>query len=267
MVFSRGQAQNGNLLKMGGASFFIHLAMVVLFSLNPFPTIIKTQRTPYTVTFMPIPVQEPVIQKPSPPPVVKEEKPKPVVKEEKPKPIEKPKIEKPKKEDIVEKVKKPQKEKVELKHLQEALEEIRKKAAIDEIRERVARREKLEERIAPLAPPAPIVSSSKASVRKESSKESRLNEYYSLIWSKIKEEWTIPENLLREKEMVDIETVIVIIIGRDGKIQKSWFEKKSGYAIYDQSAMRALVKAEPFPPIPKELNEKTLEIGIRFFPD
>lgn len=259
MVFSRGQAQNGNLLKMGGASFFIHLAMVVLFSLNPFPTIIKTQRTPYTVTFMPIPVQEPVIQKPSPPPVVKEEKPKP---------IEKPKIEKPKKEDIVEKVKKPQKEKVELKHLQEALEEIRKKAAIDEIRKRVARREKLEERkaperIAPVSPPAPIVSPSKASVRKES----RLNEYYSLIWSKIKEEWTIPENLLREKEMVDIETVIVIIIGRDGKIQKSWFEKKSGNAIYDQSAMRALMKAEPFPPIPKELNEKTLEVGIRFFPD
>jgi outer membrane biosynthesis protein TonB len=32
-------------------------------------------------------------------------------------------------------------------------------------------------------------------------------------------------------------------------------------------AMRAIKKAEPLPPIPKELGEDTLEIGIRFFPD
>ena len=110
-------------------------------------------------------------------------------------------------------------------------------------------------------PPVPMISSPKTSP----SMESKLNEYYSMIWAKIKEAWTIPENLL--KEMVDLETVIVIIIERDGKIQKSWFEKKSGNALYDHMAMRAIKKAEPLPPIPKEFNEKTLEIGIRFFPD
>jgi hypothetical protein len=31
--------------------------------------------------------------------------------------------------------------------------------------------------------------------------------------------------------------------------------------------MRALKKAEPLPPIPKELSEDKLEVGIRFFPD
>jgi len=252
MVFSRRQAQNGNLLKMGGASFFIHVAMVAFFSLNPWPTIIKARPTAYTVTLMPIPIQEPEIQKPSLPPVVKE-----VI----PKPIEKPKIEKPKKDDIVEKVKKPHKEKVELKHLQEAIEEIRKKVALDEIQKRVARREKTEERTPVVSPPVPTISSAKTSP----SMESKLNEYYSMIWAKIKEAWTIPENLL--KEMVDLETIIVIIIEGDGKIQKSWFEKKSGNALYDHMAMRAIKKAEPLPPIPKEFNEKTLEIGIRFFPD
>ena len=95
--------------------------------------------------------------------------------------------------------------------------------------------------------------------------ESKLNDYYSLIWTKIKGAWTIPENLL--KVTVDLETIIVVIIERDGKIQKCWFEKKSGNAVYDQSAMRAIKKAEPLPPIPKELGENTLEIGIRFFPD
>jgi len=240
------------LLKMGGVSLLLHIALVILLSLNPWPTIIKVRPTAYTVTLMPISIQEPEIQKPIPPPAVKEEIPKP---------IEKPKIEKPKKDDIVEKVKKTHKEKVELKHLQEAIEEIRKKIALDEIQKRVARREKTEERAAVVSPPVPMISSPKT----PPSMESKLNEYYSMIWAKIKEAWTIPENLL--KEMVDLETVIVIIIERDGKIQKSWFEKKSGNALYDQMAMRAIKKAEPLPPIPKEFNEKTLEIGIRFFPD
>jgi len=47
-----------------------------------------------------------------------------------------------------------------------------------------------------------------------------LNEYYSLLWARIKR-MDHPENLL--KEMVDFETIIVVIIERDGRIQKSWF--------------------------------------------
>jgi len=235
------------LLKMSGVSLLLHIALVAFLSLNPWPTIIKVQPTAYTVTLMPISIQEPEIPKPSPQPVVKEKVPKP--------------IEKPKKDDIIERVKKPQKQKMELKQLQEAIEEIRKKVALDEIQKRVERREKAEERVAAVSPPVPMVSSPKTSP----SKESKLNEYYSMIWAKIKEAWTIPENLL--KEMVDLETVIVIIIERDGKIQKCWFEKKSGNNLYDQMAMRAIKKAAPLPPIPKEIKENTLEIGIRFFPD
>jgi TonB family protein len=77
--------------------------------------------------------------------------------------------------------------------------------------------------------------------------------------------WTIPENLL--KEMAALETVVVITINRDGKIKEMWVEKRSGNALYDQMAIRAIKKAEPLPPIPKELGENTLEIGIRFLPD
>ena len=95
--------------------------------------------------------------------------------------------------------------------------------------------------------------------------KSKLNEYYNIVWTKIKGEWTMPENHLRG--MVDSETVIVIKIERNGKIQKTWFEKKSGNDFYDQMAMQAIYKAEPFPPIPGGIEEDTLEIGIRFFPD
>ena len=232
------------LLKMVAVSLAIHIAIVVFLNLNPWPMIIKVPPTAYTVTLMPVSIPEPEIPKTPLPPVPKEEKIKPV---EKVKPIEK-----PKKDDIVEKVKKPPKES--LKRLQEALEEIRKKATLDEIRKRVARKEREEER-------STAIPSAKTSLEMES----KLNEYYSLVWAKIKGAWTIPENLL--KEMVDLETIIVLIIEPNGKVQKIWFEKKSGNALYDQSAMRAIKKAEPLPPIPKEWSDDTLEIGIRFFPD
>jgi len=246
------QPDRGGLLRMGGVSLVCHIAMVLLLSLNPWPTIVKARPEAYTVTLMPISLPEP--EKTSSLPVVKAESPKPV--------------EKPQKDDIVEKVKKNphkteriEKEKVSLKHLQEAIEEIRKKAAIDEIRKRVARREKVEERpIVALINP-PLNSFSKL----PSELESRLNEYYGMIWAKIKEAWTIPENSL--KEMANLETVVVITIDRDGKIKKMWFEKKSNNAFYDQMAMRAIKKAEPLPPIPRDFGENTLEIGIRFLPE
>jgi len=155
------------LIKMGGISLVIHIASVVFLNLNPWPTIIKVRPPAYTVTFMPLSLREPEVLKATVPPP----------KEEISKPVEKVKpIEKPKKEHIVEKVKKTQKEKESNKRLQEAL---------DEIRKRVARKEREEDRSA-------TISSAKTSLEMES----KLNDYYSLVWAKIKGMWTIPENLL-----------------------------------------------------------------------
>jgi len=242
-----------DLLRMGGVSLAFHIVLVILLSLSPWSLIIKAQPAAYTVTLVPVSVPKPETQIKEPLPTPKEPSPKPI---EKMKPITE-----PKKDDIVEKVKKPSKKvekpeekKADLKHLQEALEEIQK---------RVARRQKVEER-PPVAPSDVLVTSSnKTSLELDS----KLNQYYSMIWTKIKKAWTIPENLLKEKERVDLETIIVVIIERDGKIQKYWFEKKSGNDLYDQMAVRAIKKAEPLPPVPNELSENTLEVGIRFFPD
>jgi len=238
-----------------------HFALVLLLSLNPWPNLIKVRPAAYTVTLMPVYIPEPEIPPPAAPPVPREEKIKPV---EKVKPIEK-----PKKDDIVEKVKKPVKKaeeppemkKESLDRLHDALEEIRKKAALDEIQKRVSKRE-----VTPAPPPSsPMISPVAPPPISPSLRESKRNEYYGLIWAKIKQSWTIPEHLLKER--VDLETIIIIIIERDGKVRKSWFEKKSVNALYDQMAMRAIIKAEPLPPIPKELDQESLEIGIRFTPD
>jgi outer membrane biosynthesis protein TonB len=251
----RRRPDTEDLLRMGAISLGLHILLVIFLSLNPWPVLLKAKPMAYTVTLVPVSIPEPETRfKQLPSPEIKEKKEKP--------------IKKPKKDDIVEKVKKspkkvekPEEKKADLKRLHEALEELRKKIAMDEIQKRVARREKVEERPTPTPPPVPVVSATKSSAQVET----KLSQYYSVIWAKIKKAWTIPENLLKER--VDLETVIIVIIESDGKIKRTWFEKKSGDDLYDQMAMRAIIKAEPLPPIPKELGEDTLEIGIRFFPD
>lgn len=92
----------------------------------------------------------------------------------------------------------------------------------------------------------------------------RLKKYYHSVWQRVQEEWILPPSLLEEIE--NPETVIVIKVQRDGSILESWFEEKSGSIIYDESAMRAIKKADPLPPLPEELEEDVLELGIRFNP-
>ncbi len=200
-----------------------------------------------------------------------------------------------KKEEKAEKGEKLEKGKGTRKSLQEALEDIHREVALEKIKKRIARRERLEkgqreESSTIQLSQGPIVSGPRIGTGSGSGMgtgpgsggfstgglpggspggssvlEAKLNDYYSLIWAKIKKEWTLPENLPKGK--IDLEAVIVVIIEKDGKLQKSWFEKKSGNALYDQMAMRAIKKAEPFPPIPKEFSDETFEIGIRFHPD
>jgi len=185
------------------------------------------------------------------------------------------------------------------KHLQEALDEINKKAALDRIQKRIALREKsergtTEESGATRSSQEPGTSSPGTGAGSgsgtgtgsgsfgsptggspwgslsggSSEYNSKLGDYYSMIWAKIKKEWALPGDL--PKGRTNLETIIVVVIDRSGKIQKSWFEKKSGNAQYDQSAMRAIKKADPLPAIPRELSDEPFTsdgIGIRFYPE
>jgi len=129
-------------------------------------------------------------------------------------------------------------------------------SALDKLRKKVETEEKpvVTEKVAEIAPKP-----SRAVI------DMRLRAYYNSIWRRIKGEWILPPSLLEGSE--DWETVIVIKLRRDGGIVESWFEKKSGIPMYDESAMRAIKKANPLPPFPQELDEDFLEIGIRFHPE
>lgn len=284
------------LLKAGIFSLLLHMTLVAILTFGLRPTMTNMELSVYRVTIRPFsphgngtPLGSSTPGSPGlpggSPASLPDEKLKPVGNQKGSEKVGK-RVEKSERGEKLEK------EKGSRKALQDALEDIRKKAALEEIQKRVARREKLEK--GPIEG-SPTTHPSKGSAVSgagtgtglgtgsgslgsptggspwgspfggSSVLESKLNDYYNMIEAKIKKEWTLPGDLPKGK--TDLETIIVFVIERDGKIQKSWFEKKSGNALYDQSAMRAIKKAEPLPPIPKEFSDNTFEFGIRFHPD
>ena len=295
-------AHTRRLMKTGFFSLFLHIVLAIILILSSRSTMTKVGPSVYRVTirsFSPqgdgTPLGSPV---PGPPGRTAElpasppgEKLKPGLNQkatEKAEAIKSRQKKAEKKVETVEKGWSSEKRKRSLKSLEEAIEDIDKKAALEDIQKKVARRDKLP-RLSqgptasgsgsgtgtgtgtgsgtgsgPVGSPSggsPWGSSSGGS----SALESKLSDYYSSIWAKIKKEWTLPGDLPKGK--TNLETIIVVIVERDGKVQKSWFEKRSGNAHYDQMAMRAIKKAEPLPPIPKEFSDETFEIGIRFYPE
>lgn len=87
--------------------------------------------------------------------------------------------------------------------------------------------------------------------------------YYALIWSRIKGLWSLPHGILPRE---NIEVVIHVQILRDGTVVDAGFEKRSGNRHFDESALRAVKKASPFPSLPEGLRDSSIEVGIRFHP-
>lgn len=88
--------------------------------------------------------------------------------------------------------------------------------------------------------------------------------YYNLIWQRIRSVWVLPEEALRGKK--NLETIIGLRIGQGGQIEEIYFEKKSGNPYLDESCLRAIKKASPFPPLPPGIEGEKLDLGVRFTP-
>lgn len=79
--------------------------------------------------------------------------------------------------------------------------------------------------------------------------------YYAKIGNHIWQHWIYPDTGQKE-----LETIISIIIMKDGTISIQKIEKSSGNPLFDKSAIKALTKASPLPPPPYEM-----EVGIKFY--
>ena len=89
----------------------------------------------------------------------------------------------------------------------------------------------------------------------------KMRVYYSLIWSKVRQEWALPEGILHDDNLV---AVIGVKILRNGNVDEVGFEERSGNRYFDESAIKAIKKASPFPPLPEWIKDNYIEVGVRF---
>ena len=84
--------------------------------------------------------------------------------------------------------------------------------------------------------------------------------YLRQIQAKISERWAPPPAAARGGERA----VILFEIGRDGHVNAPVLEQSSGDAVYDESALRAVAEAGPFPPLPAEFKPTSLRVHFGF---
>ncbi|OGP84926.1 MAG: hypothetical protein A2V87_02245 [Deltaproteobacteria bacterium RBG_16_58_17] len=89
----------------------------------------------------------------------------------------------------------------------------------------------------------------------------KMQAYYAVIWSRIKGKWALPQGMLPGE---GLEAVIDVTILRSGGVTAINFEKRSGNRYFDDSALKAIQKALPFPPLPEWVRDSSIEVGIRF---
>jgi TonB family protein len=132
-------------------------------------------------------------------------------------------------------------------NLEKAMEEIRKRAATADAPKR------------PQAKSPPETSAGSAPQPGTAQMNAQMRAYYATIWSRIKGRWVLAQGT---QEV--LETVIDVTILRSGAVTEVNYEKRSGNLYFDESAMRAIRKASPFPPLPAGIGEGSIEVGIRF---
>lgn len=89
--------------------------------------------------------------------------------------------------------------------------------------------------------------------------------YNSMLAVAVQQNWVFNSRLARieENENSPVVTVVIKIL-KNGEIADIWIETRSGNRYLDQSAVRAVKKAAPFPPLPQGYT--SYNVGMRFDP-
>ncbi len=88
----------------------------------------------------------------------------------------------------------------------------------------------------------------------------RLRAYYNRLWDHVKERWTVPPGVQGR----NLTVIVSVVMDRSGRILDAAIEASSGSEAFDRSALQALERAQPLPPMPDVLPDATLDIGFRF---
>jgi colicin import membrane protein len=146
--------------------------------------------------------------------------------------------------------------------LEKAMEEIRKKAAAagaaaqPQAKADVGKAEKAQKtEKAAAGPTGPPGQPGDAEM------DAQMSAYYTMIWARIKGKWALPQGILPSEVL---EAVIDVTILRSGAVTEVNFEKRSGNSYFDESAMKAIRRASPLPPLPAWIGGSSIQVGIRF---
>ena len=84
--------------------------------------------------------------------------------------------------------------------------------------------------------------------------------YLQQVQRKVTEKWVQPTRTTGP----GLRVVVLFEIARDGQVTSSKVEQSSGNSWYDQSALRAIVEANPFPPLPEGFPGQSLRVHFGF---
>ncbi|MCE5265614.1 MAG: TonB family protein [Deltaproteobacteria bacterium] len=139
--------------------------------------------------------------------------------------------------------------------LEKAMAEIRRRAAATPATSTAPKT------AAPASPEAAATPAPSPAAAGEADMEARMRAYYAMIWSRIKGKWALPQGILPGEQL---EAVLDVTILRSGAVTEMNFEKRSGNRYFDDSALKAIQRAAPFPPLPAWVSGRSLDVGIRF---
>lgn len=88
-----------------------------------------------------------------------------------------------------------------------------------------------------------------------------LQRYYAEIWARIQSQWAFPQSLSTKEALF---CVVNVTITRSGAISDLHIDRRSGNRYFDDSAVKAVRKASPFPPLPADIGDRSIDLGIRF---
>lgn len=229
-------------------SVALHAILATLFALSPDPSKKIIYVPVYEVDLVPMPD------------VVKAEPPVPMQEEVRP-------VEKSKPEKVVHKARKSSKIAAMPKTLREA---VKPDEAISKMREKIAAEEAVDRIRKKMREKEPAVSASGSGVKIAQKAPARvyqyeeldaeLRAYFDKISRAVMSAWFLPDSL-RNK---GYKAVLSIHVLRDGTVESLWIEEGSGNRYYDDSAMRAINKINPLPPLPKGWREEYIDLGLRF---
>lgn len=92
---------------------------------------------------------------------------------------------------------------------------------------------------------------------------SLLGFYGARVKETISRNWVFSEAIKSQ----GLETRVLVVINREGGILELRVEKSSGNTIFDESAVRAVRKSAPLPPLPQVISYPKVEISLRFSPE